>query len=219
MSDHLPIIGSRFRFPLTMTRIINDFMLASKLNFAISYVLSDDHDMEDIIAAWNRVEEWLSETAQCIVMCSDNSSAMAAMFDQEENELRFSNPIMLLPTEPGEDALGFVIQAKFNALADNAISFEHMTISQDEANGIELEIIGNGRMLLPSLDEWMGEGTYFKVPWWNRNDSSTLDTPASLTNNPECKPEWSDEYTYLEHKPSPSGAIIQGRFKPKIVED
>jgi hypothetical protein len=219
MDDHLPIIGARYKFSLPMTRIMGSYIISSKINFIIGYVLSEEHEMDDIIMGWTRIEEWLEDMTHAMVFSSENDSAMGAVYDLEDNCLRFSNPIMLLPTDPGEDVLGFVIQAKFNALADGAISFDYMTISPDEANGVEIEIIGNGNLLLPSLEDWMGEGNYFDEPWWNRNDATSFDTPTTSPDDKKTKPEWASDYEHLKNKPAPSGVIIQGRFKPKLIGD
>ena len=64
------------------------------------------------------------------------------------------------------------------------------------------------------MKTWMPGKTYFDIPWWHRDDASTIDIIVSDDVDISIPPSWA--FKIIEEEP-PKTKKKKGKFKPTII--
>lgn len=217
--DAFPDLFMAYKFKLRMTRILGDHIVSSSIAAKIEYALNPEASADQMVLAWNKIDLWIESLNQCIAISAGNPLAVGTMISGETQTGRFANMLMILPGEPSEELLAYVIQAKFNALAEDVMAFGPVEMDAEEAQGVVFTISGDADTMLPNMEEWMGTRNWFTKPWWNRDDGSILDSEPTAEDDLKEIPDWAYNWDFLQTKPQPRGIVVSGRFKPRVIDD
>ncbi|NJO62368.1 MAG: hypothetical protein HC836_30335 [Richelia sp. RM2_1_2] len=146
-----------------------------------------------------------------VMFSSGNDWAMDCLLEMPAN-LPF-----IAPYEPTDDVLAILFNCKCNALSNGAFLVGYFTV-EDENNNISYMYADEDMPDLPLPDEWFGgKKSYYEVPWWHRNDSSTFDITPSETDDLSKKPECFFSLDFLRERFNVSAEIIKPQFTPKVI--
>lgn len=142
----------------------------------------------------------------------------------KNNEPTTDNILVKCPLDPSDDHLAMLIQSKMSALSKGNVIFGGVTITSNNSRGLRFTFVGEGVSSLPSMEEWVGERSYFSEPWWNRDDSSTIDVTPFPDSDLNEKPEFAFNLDFLGESLKPivnnvSTNIIRPKFKPVVIKN
>jgi len=218
--DEGGIIYVQYSFTLTLTRMIERFILPSVFEVSLDMHIHPESSMEERHHAMMRIKYWIENVAsRSMAFSSDNKDALS-IFLQDEGGFSVDNPIILTPAEPMDDLLAMLIQSKLNALADNAYLFDTIRLKSDNAVGMSYTFIGDADEDLPEIGEWLDGKSWYDVPWWRRNDATMIDTVVPEGADRTLGPDWAADFAFLNQAMPPvsTGAIIKTDFRPRIIE-
>lgn len=216
--DDMPDAYHSYKFKLNFTRIILDHIVSSNLKVRIDFETNPSSNSEDILNVWSKIEFWIDNLNQSVVIGAGNPLAVNTMIAGDTHTSRFSNTLLILPGEPTEELLSYILQAKLNALARDVLAFGTVDMQAEEAAGISVAIAGHHEDYLPTMKEWIDGPNWFTEPWWDRDDGSTIDSEPPVGCDLTEMPPWEFPWDLSAKKNKPSGVVISGRFKPKLVD-
>jgi hypothetical protein len=96
----------------------------------------------------------------------------------ERSFSEYNNNFMFLPNL-SEATFACAIHCKLNTLIHPSSFVESLTI-KDEVDGMMYSVYNDDGDYnsLPTVDQWLGELSFWKTPWWERRDFSTFDNIA-----------------------------------------
>jgi hypothetical protein len=209
-----------FEQQITMVRIIEDMFLPSQLTIKAEVFPAEKSGDNDYEIAFAKVRFWLENiVTRCIAFSKTNDVAIGMLISTDGRN-NTGNLLMLTPDEPSDENLAVILQAKMTALAGGKLMFGAVEIKSNNLTGLRFTFIGNNEELLPSMDEWVGEHTYFEKPWWNRDDASTLDVLPPSDANLDEKPAWAYDLDFIAKafKQKAADVVLRPDFKPTIIE-
>jgi hypothetical protein len=207
-----------FHTRISLIRLADNVMLPSRLHIRADVCPNDDVTEAQLNNVMTKVKFWFdSIVSRSIAFSSDNEEALGIVIN-DEGKNRTANVLMITPGDPTDDVLAALFQAKLNALGGDAVEFGLVEIKSDNPIGLSFTFVGDATKLLPSMDRWMGERNYFDKPWWNRDDSSTLDVippeDADLTKTPK----WAFSLDTMVETEKDEAEIVRPAFKPTIID-
>lgn len=135
-----------------------------------------------------------------------NNSVMFVLydnnFDVDHLFKGIENNFVAVP-DPGENTLCALIHAKLNTIAGKDTIIDYVTL-KDLKENMTYEYINDMNVEsdldeiygeLPSTREWVNELSYWKTPWWLRNDISTADKVAQ---SQEEYDDWQSKFEEVE---------------------
>jgi hypothetical protein len=159
--------------------------------------------------------------SRCVVFARSNITAMNMLFD-DQGKPKVANHLMVTPFEPTDEHLAVLFQSKMGALSNGTIEFGGIRVEADDA-GLVFTYVGNWRDDLPCMDDWFNvKPYYFDMPWWQRNDASTLDLIAEDADLTQ-PPAWAYKLDFIENAIRPPGekaaenVVVRGAFRPKVI--
>lgn len=182
---------------------------------------STDHDIELGMA---KIKYWFDHiVSKSIAFSQSNSSAME-MFLDDNNSNRTGNLFLMVPEEPTDELLAATFQAKMNALSKGKFIVNTLNIESDHVQGLSFTLGGNHAILLPqTMDDWLGGRSYFTVPWWLRDDSSTIDVYVNDDTDISILPPWAQSLDFLDkHRrqltTDANVSIVRPEFNPTVIK-
>ena len=198
-----------------IVRVIGASVVPSKLVIKADVSPVEDMSDEEMTLAMTKIRFWFDNIVQkCIVFSYDNEIAMAMLIN-EEGRNRTSNVLMITPGEPNDEVLATVFQAKLCALSSEKITFALMEVKSDNPLGLSFVFVGDSRETLPNMEQWIGKRSYFKEPWWCRDDASTLDVAPPPDADLSKKPAWAFS---LDGVTGVRTDVIRPDFKPTVID-
>ena len=96
----------------------------------------------------------------------------------EKSFSEYNNNFMFLPSL-SEATFASAIHSKLNSLIHETSHVETITIL-DKIDGMEYSVWNDDGVYtsLPTIEQWLGELSFWKTPWWERRDFSTFDNIA-----------------------------------------
>ena len=161
----------------------------------------------------------------------DNSIMYGALNDWADgfllknNEIQADNVLVKCPLEPSDDHLAMLFQSKMNSLSKNNLVFGGVTITSNNSRGLSFTFVGDATESLPDMTEWIGDTTYFKEPWWIRDDSSTMDITPLPDADLNDKPSFAFDLDFLGESLKPENIekftnnVIKPKFRPYVVKN
>lgn len=213
-----------YAFDVKLIRMIGNTLVPSELGVTASIIRLDDVEDAQVELGLSKCKYWFDNVVtKTIAFARDNGTAYSMLID-DDGEVRIGNVFMMVPDDPRDELLGAVFQAKMNALAAGAFIVETVTVESDNLNGISFMLAGNHASYLPAtMDDWLGGESFFDVPWWHRDDASTLDVYLMDEAKKDTKPSWAFSLDFLDKskitmKPEEEKARIVHAFKPTIIK-
>jgi len=151
-------------------------------NYELSYsMFSLPIKEEDIIEtsknqnkAFMKVNFFIRSVLDCsIAYTVDDALRMKTVFGEAENNF------ITLP-DFAETTLLEVIHSKLSVLCGESTFIDQMSLKDLETEvGYDLIPEPIPSYILPSIDEWVSEFSFYAIPWWLRYDVSTFDDEAA----------------------------------------
>lgn len=220
--DDIPSMFSFFEFQLKLIRVLDDTLVPSTIKFKAEFIATASENSE-LDFAFRKIDFWLTNIADhSVVFGHDNEEAIAMFINEAEGKRRVGNVMMLTPTDPDDQHLAAVLQAKLQALSGQSIGWGPIEIASDNDMGFKFTFVGDSTAVLPKMKDWVGAHTYFDQPWWDRDDGSTLDILPPEDADLSVKPEWAISLDFLKEPEVPSaltgGKIVRPEFRPKVID-
>jgi hypothetical protein len=210
-------IFSHFVFSVKLIRMIDNMLFPSKIRFKMEIIPMGTDDIDKI---FNKMKFWIDKVANnSIVFSNINANAIEMFINQTASKPRINNSIILTPEEPNDQHLAVIFQAKMQALAGQNLIFGPVEIRSDNQLGLEFTFVGNANHVLPTMDKWVGERSYFAEPWWNRDDGSSLDVLPTPDADLNDKPSFAFNFDFLDKKSIPfKDVVVRPVFKPVVID-
>lgn len=208
-------------FKFKTIRIV-DNVITSFVNTVRSEVYIDpESPPRDISMTLEKIHFWFDYIVSNSIMFNrENEYALQIMFDSKGNT-RAGNIPIVLPDEPDDDLLAALLHCKLNALGNGIVNFGKIDLTSDTRENLMVTFIGYGEMLLPTMEEWVGDRYFHNVPWWGRNDGSTLDVipgaEADLTKPPIVGVDLSFIEDRYKNQTTSTPIILRPAFKPEVI--
>lgn len=211
-----------FLVDVKMIRMINNVLVPTHMSITAGLDRNEGFDDYDVELGITKCRYWLEHiVSKTIAFNKNNDTAIDMFMDEETNTSRVGNMFMLTPDEPRDEILGAIFQAKMHALSKGAFDIETISIETDNLNGLSYTLAGDHGVFLPqTMEEWLGGPSIFDVPWWMRDDRSTLDV-YSMDNEKKETPSWAASLDFLDkraRKLEDSVSILRPDFKPTIIK-
>lgn len=202
---------------VSLIRFIDNHLLPTNFNMEFHLHVNEDAEEDDICFALQKFEYWLdNHVTGSIAIAYDNDVAFNMVMDG--NVVQIGNPLMITPEDPTDGHMLVLFASKLNAFASGAFIVDVSQIGLAEG-GIANTIMGDPSVALPTMDEWIKTPNWFAVPWWDRDDSSQIDSLAPEDADLNEVPEWASSLDFLGEPTPKHPLIIPGDFEPKIVGD
>lgn len=215
----LPSVVMEFKFNVRLIRVVDTLMMPSRLAVRAAVIPEGDDKDEDIDVAFTKIKFWFDTiVARSIAVSRANASILGLLVGPDGNG-RTANHIMLTPEDPSDEHLAAIFQSKMCALSDGVLSFGDVRIASDNVEGLEFTFCGDSTEVLPDMEDWIGERSYFDEPWWDRDDASTLDVVPPEDADLTKPPAWAFSLDFLRTalRPNPAGGqILRPAFRPTI---
>lgn len=227
MDDILPAEPTLFitkNKSFNAVRVSDNKLVPTKISFKADIII-DDEDSDEYEARMAiglaACDYWIDHVANNSVMFDiDNVWAITTFLDDDGLPTVF-NTAMMLPGEPNDALLASIIQAKLNALANGAFNVGAIEVQSTDSN-LSFMFAGDGKLSLPTIEEWIGEHSYFSEPWWNRKDASAMDVvpaPDADLNNPPPFAYSLEFITEMMRPPNlPSALVVRPEFRPIVIQ-
>lgn len=220
-------ITNTLHFKFTLLCLIDADLMPSTYNLTIKLKVNNNTlTPHEIAKRINNIKLWINT-------CVDQSIAYSIHNRLDTSILEhLNNNIIMCPEDPYDHILLYLIQSKIYAIKDcNDINVIETCLTPDESD-MSTTITGIPD-ILPSNKQWMGETSFFDKPWWERNDTSTVDIVFEPGDNLDEPPEVGSTFDNLidlmQHKTilqsnaiasdSNTSAKTKSTFKPVIVVD
>jgi hypothetical protein len=213
----------RFTANFSGIRVIDSKMIPTKWTIKSDLILQENLDDFDFNYVLIKVKFALESIMNGSIFFSmENDWAIDAflMTDVENN-------VVITPGDPTDDLITMLLHSKMNALGEGMISFGGVDLQSDTSSGLGFIFLGNGSSLLPTMTDWIGDASYFKEPWWNRDDASTMDiVPEDGADLTEV-PEFAFKLDFLKDAMRPTqpdapittAKVLRPEFKPVIIKN
>lgn len=213
-----------FTHRVSLIRFRNDLIVPSRLKIRAEVFASETAQEIDFDVTFAKIKFWFETVvARAVVFSRSNARAMDMLLN-EAGQPRIVNHLMVTPYEPTDEHLAVLFQSKMAALSNGTVEFGGVRVEVEEA-GLVFTYVGDWRDDLPGMSDWFDvEPYYFDVPWWQRNDASTLDVISPDADLSELPP-WAYKLDFIENairprttpKPAGEDVVIRGAFRPKVI--
>lgn len=211
------MIGNTFQGTYDIIRLINKRLVISAIDIKLELDFNDDSDKMDQVTALERMKRWLDGVLDGSVAFNTKSTLSISTFADMANNLIFC------PDDPYDFLLLVLIYSKLNAIGQGHVSVVHCELMSSMGDGFGNWFEGDTSEVLPTLQEWAGDNTFFDKPWWHRSDGSTIDMWAGPDDDVTVKPDIlidlsADLDAIIEQEQLGEAAeIIKPNFKPTII--
>ncbi len=209
-----------FEQDITTIRLIDSTLLPSQLKIRAEVLPTESLTNEESFdAAITKIRFWFEAVvSRCVIFHRRNPHAIKMLIgDNGENNT--SNPLMTTPGEPTDEHLAALFQAKMTALSSGHLVFGAVEIKSDNMPGLVYRFVGNAEDIMPSNHEWVGARSYFEMPWWERDDASTLDVVPAPDADLSTKPAWAYSLDFLSQATkSQKGVMMRPDFRPHVID-
>lgn len=214
-----PTVLIEFEQEITMVRLIDSAFLPSKIKLSAELIPTHDLEEDQFDVAVTKMRFWLEGIAsRCIAFARGNPHAHKMLID-DEGRNNSSNLLMLTPYEPSDEHMAALFQSKFTALGGGDLIVGSVEVRSNNMAGLVFRFVGNAEEILPDMETWIGERSFFDTPWWGRDDASTLDVIPADDADLEKKPAWAYSLDFLSAvgKEQPD-VVLRPEFKPTVID-
>jgi hypothetical protein len=207
-----------FNTELKFVRVIGNAIYPATLALKCDVTPMEDASEAQMHAAMMKVRFWLEHIASRSIAISSSNGEALGMFVDDEGRNQTDNILMITPGEPSDEMMACLLQSKLSAITNGVVIFGVMEVKSDNQMGFGFTFVGEGARVLPSIEEWIGPRSYFKVPWWQRNDGSTIDVVPSSDADLSKTPPWAFSLDNIGMPKPETGIIVRPQFKPTVID-
>lgn len=199
-------------------RIYDNYIFSSDIEVRAELLFYDEEEYpEDFDKIITKMNYWIDEVVDdSVIFSKDNVWAYKSFINKT------SNNIVLCHEEPSDDMLAILMKAKLNTLSGDAFEVGLVEVKSNNNDGINFTFSGNSHGHLPEMKEWIGKHTYFSVPWWYRNDASTMDLIPRRNADLSKKPEFAYDLDFVgdshDKEPRTLAKVIKHDFRPRVIK-
>jgi len=211
---------------MSFVRYLDNTLIPARFTVRADVMPTEGVDDLDIDISFAKIKFWCETIVSRSIVFSRNNLMALDMLLDADGKPRLTNNLMITPDEPNDDHFAAVLQSKMTALAKGKIVFGCVRIENDSPSGLVFTYLGDWQDDLPVMADWFTtQPYYFSVPWWVRDDASTLDLIAAGDQIDVSKPPpWAFSLDFIEDAVRPlypekpiEQAVIRGAFRPKVI--
>lgn len=208
-------------FKFKTIRVLDNIITAHNNVLKVEIGIEADTTETDVNIVLEKIHFWFETiVSNSVIFSRDNEFALGMMFDENGNA-RTQNIPMIVPGEPTDDFLVMIFQAKLAAFGAGVMGFGTVEMTSDTRENLTTVFVGEGEEYLPSMEEWIGEHSYFEYPWWARDDGTTLDVippeDADLADPPFIGIDMSFIEARYKKNEQEGPMIIKPEFRPTVI--
>lgn len=201
-------------------RLLDNELTSSDCHLEIEMQLNPDSDLDVAKTKIKAMKFWLQCFVHDCVAYNVHTNLNTSLLEE------ISNNIMMCPDDPHDYLLLTLLHSKLIAIGGDDILIKSTTLFADTGDGFSHTLAGLNDDFLPSIDEWIGKRRFFEQPWWNREDSSTIDLMPQDDEDLTILPKLGENlYEMVADLPkntavdnSQTAEIIKPMFKPQIID-
>lgn len=216
LDDEQEAIFITLNLETKIIRIVENTLIPSRLNIRADVSPREDITDVQLTHSMQKIKFWYEHiVSKSLAFDIGNDAAIGMIFD-ETGKNRSTNMIMFTPGDPTDELLAALFQSKMSALSNGMINFGLCEVKSDNHLGLAFTFVGEGTKVLPPMKEWIGERSYFEKPWWERNDSSTLDVIPGMDADLTKPPAWAYSLDNIGQPPA-SPVVVRPSFNPTVI--
>lgn len=201
-------------------RLLENELVCSDCHLEIEMNLNPQSDLDVAKTKIKAMKFWLQAFIHDCVAYDIHTSLDTTLLEE------IANNVMMCPDDPHDYLLLTLLHSKLIAIGGDDIIIKSTTLYADTGDGFSHTLQGPTDEFLPNIDQWIGSRRFFEQPWWNRDDSSTIDMMPQDDEDLTIKPKLgenlyemvSDQPTSKNNENSPAAEIIKPAFKPHIID-
>ena len=189
--------------PLQLLTVESDTNMFDVRNYEITFSLNttidETFDGDSVLEAQFQQNTSFTSIA-CLIEATLNKSIMFDIDNSDVNYQRFNdfeNNFIILP-ECSDVMLCAALHCKFNSICTD-LTTVHKVVLKDVCDGLaysyDVDTFEEGYSELPTLQDWIGDLSYFDQSWWFRKDITTFDKAAT---SEEDLADWKLHYAEAE---------------------
>lgn len=211
-----------FALHVKLIRLLGTHLVPTDFQVSMSLARSEDAEDSAVELGIAKIRYWFDNiVGKTIAISYANPTALTMLLD-EDGIPRLSNPFILCPDEPRDELMGALFQSKATALAGGAFMVVALDIQSDNLNGLAFTLSGDHSVFLPpTVEEWLGEKSFFETGWWTRDDASTFDVYISDTADRAKQPAWAYSLDFLDKSGKTAQKTVEAKvhtFKPIVID-
>lgn len=208
----------RYKCQMNFVRVITNYISPCEATITCDLLLAPDVSQFDLNVrnALERMKAWIAMKENGLFYSNNNPLGKHIANFKDEDDDVVHNEQVLFPYEPVDDAIALFFMKKFNAICHGFITIASVSIEATDSEGIEITAFGDHDGYFPTMTEWMGESTFFNKPWWDRADSSSIDTVKE--EHSEETPDYATPLTETFTVETQEAKILRPTFKPRIID-
>lgn len=219
-----------FSQTVNLVRMTGNVITPVRLTIKAQVLPAQDALEIDFDISFAKIKFWFENiVSRTIIFCRDNNLALS-MFTDADGKSRVINYLMISPNEPTDEHLGALFQSKMTALSGGTMDFGVVRVNSEASSGLVWSYVGDWREDLPDMEHWFSKKPYyFDIPWWARNDTSTIDMIAEGVTDFSQTPSWAFNLDFIETaiRPrddetavaeTPENIVIRGAFRPHVID-
>jgi hypothetical protein len=203
-----------------IVRIIDNTLVPSHLKIKSEIIPDEDITEDELRGAISKIHFWFEDIVARSVAFSANSANAIDILIDDAGSNRTTNVLLMTPGEPTDEILAPLFCAKMRALAGSGMTFDMVQVKSDNALGLRFAFTGDPDVILPSIEEWIGDKSYFPKPWWHRDDGSTIDLVPPEGADLSQVPPWAfplEEPSFAK-PPGEAAVVIRPVFRPTVID-
>ena len=154
-----------------LLRLLDDELTSSDCNITLHLEMKDTSDFELQGNILKAMSLWFDSFIDHSIAYFPGTSVDTTLFEN------ITNNVIHAPEEPNDYHMCILLHSKLNAIGQGLVIVSKTEFSSDTSSGFKCAFSGETNDWLPTNEEWMGEHSFFKQPWWGRSDGSTFDVP------------------------------------------
>lgn len=213
------MIFSTFEQQFNAIQVLDKELVPARFVVQMDLLVNVDFSSNDLKFTLHKLDFWFDKLVNnSIILSIQNEWAIDTFLDIDKT---FNLPF-LTPYDPMEDLLAVILQNKCSALAKNVFDIKHLTI-KELSSPMSYTYSTEYPINLPQGKEWFQGPSFYKDPWWHRDDSSTFDFVAKTEEEAKQPSDLFFSLDFLKQTIYNDGLggeaeIIRPNFKPKIVK-
>lgn len=199
-------------------RLLENRLCSSECHLEIELDLNHETPPDIAKNKLKAIRFWLSEFVHGCIAYDVHTEIDTTLLEE------VANNIMLCPDEPQDYLLLMLLHSKLCAIGGEEVGIRSTSLITDTGEGFSNTVEGSIGDWLPDIDQWIGEKRFWNLPWWSREDSSTVDLIPEDGDDLDIKPHIGENLLELvsddpkvEEKSQPA-EIIKPTFKPRIID-
>lgn len=205
-----------FTTKVDIVRIIGTMMMPVSINIKTEIFPMEGAEAK-LSETLSKIKYWFDNVVDQSVAFSGGNSELSGLLVTKEGNNSLDNNYLMTPGEPTDDLLTALFQAKMAALGKDVILVEGCEINTNNNLGLKFTIVGDPLELLPAMEEWIGERTFFDEPWWNRDDASSMDLMPDDDADLNDKPKWAFSIE-IKAPQQHESEVVRHDFRPKVID-